>query len=360
MNRDDAIQNRASFDFVRYANCWEDPTLLLGATSLAGKRCASIASGGDNSFALLLGEAAEVVAFDLNPSQIALCRLKQEAIRRLDYPEFLEFLGFRPSDRRAEIYRRKLRPFLGDNYYDHHPDLIGAGVIHTGKFEHYFRLFRTRVMPFVHSRATIAELLREKTVEERTAFYRTTWDTLRFRLCYRIFFNRWTMGRLGRDPEFFRYVEPKVISQELKRRTDYALTVLPTHANPFLHYIMTGNFGPALPIYAQPSHFETIKKRVDNISFVHASLAELDGVFDFFNLSDIFEYLSPELCRQTGQELLRHSAPKALVAYYNMMVPRELAELLPGDFTPLADRAKQLFHDNLAFFYSSFHLNERS
>ena len=31
MSKAQAIQDRAKFDFVRYANCWEDPLLLLGA-----------------------------------------------------------------------------------------------------------------------------------------------------------------------------------------------------------------------------------------------------------------------------------------------------------------------------------------
>ena len=155
MSKDGNIEARASFDFVRYANCWEDPLLLLDSTKLEGKRCASIASGGDNSLALLLGGAREVVAFDLNASQIDLCRLKQEALRRLDYGTFLEFLGFRPSTRRLDIYSGQIRPFVGENYYDGHPELIQEGVIHTGKFERYFQLFRKRLLPLVHSRRTV-------------------------------------------------------------------------------------------------------------------------------------------------------------------------------------------------------------
>ena len=38
MSKDGNIEARASFDFVRYANCWEDPLLLLDSTKLEGKR----------------------------------------------------------------------------------------------------------------------------------------------------------------------------------------------------------------------------------------------------------------------------------------------------------------------------------
>ena len=360
MKTDGAIQSRASFDFVRYANCWEDPELLLKSVDLDGKCCASIASGGDNSFALLLGDAKEVVAFDLNGSQIDLCRLKQEAIRRLDHDAFLEFLGFRPSMRRLETYRSQLRPFLSENYYDVHPELIERGVIHTGKFEHYFQIFRKRLLPFVHSRRTVEELLREKSPGEQLSFYHEKWDTWRFKLIYRLFFNRWMMGRLGRDPEFFRYVEPKVISQSLKQRTDYALSCLPTHSNPFLHYIMTGGYGDALPLYARKDNFAVLKTKMDRISFYCANLNELRGQYDFFNLSDIFEYMNPELFRETAMDVVRLAAPKAVVSYYNMMVPRDLAKILPQHFSPLSEKAEQLFKNNLAFFYSTYHLDERT
>ena len=51
-----AIQDRAKFDVIRYANCWEDPRLLLGVLPPKA-RCLSIASAGDNSFSLLCGDA---------------------------------------------------------------------------------------------------------------------------------------------------------------------------------------------------------------------------------------------------------------------------------------------------------------
>ena len=50
MTHNQAIQNRAAFDLVRYANCWEDADILLEALAVKqGDRCLSIASAGDNS-----------------------------------------------------------------------------------------------------------------------------------------------------------------------------------------------------------------------------------------------------------------------------------------------------------------------
>ena len=50
----DRIEDRASFDFLRYANCWEDADILCEALGVRpGARVLSIASAGDNTLALL-------------------------------------------------------------------------------------------------------------------------------------------------------------------------------------------------------------------------------------------------------------------------------------------------------------------
>ena len=79
---------------------------------------------------------------------------------------------------------RELRPALGadaQHFWDAMPREIEAGIGSAGKFEHYFALFRRRVMPLVHSRKTIDRLLAGGTPEERTTFWDSTWDTWRWR-----------------------------------------------------------------------------------------------------------------------------------------------------------------------------------
>src|SRR3954463_966768 len=102
----DRIEDRARFDLVRYANVWEDAEVLRVALAPApGRRMLSIASGGDNAFALLAA-GAEVVAADLSPAQIALVELKRAAIRRLGREELLAFLGLGQGEDRRAVYER--------------------------------------------------------------------------------------------------------------------------------------------------------------------------------------------------------------------------------------------------------------
>ena len=76
------IEDRAKFDKIRYANCWEDPELLLTAFNIQPNfKCISIASAGDNSLSLLVKNPQIVYAVDLSIPQIACCELKKYAIK---------------------------------------------------------------------------------------------------------------------------------------------------------------------------------------------------------------------------------------------------------------------------------------
>ena len=96
------IEARAKFDKIRYANCWEDPELLLEGFD-NGKKYISIGSAGDNSLSLLVKNPELVYAVDLSIPQIACCELKKYAIKFLDYENFLKLLGFKTCNSRLEI-----------------------------------------------------------------------------------------------------------------------------------------------------------------------------------------------------------------------------------------------------------------
>ncbi|HEX3531750.1 MAG TPA: DUF3419 family protein [Thermoanaerobaculia bacterium] len=366
IDRIERIEQRARFDLIRYANVWEDAGVLVAALRPApGKRFLSIASAGDNAFALLAA-GAEVVAADLSPAQLALVELKRAAIRRLDHAETLAFLGVRPSPDRLRIYA-ELEPDLPETaraIWRGRLDTVAAGVIHGGKFESYFRLFRTRVLPLIHSRKTVLALLEERTEAERVRFYAERWDNLRWRLLFRVFFSRFAMGRLGRDPEFFRFVEGSV-AERILARARYALTVLPTHANPYLESILTGNYSErdgALPRYLEPETFAAVRESLDRLTLFHgpveAAAEAHHGAggagFDGFNLSDIFEYLDPATSAAIYGRLLATARPGARFAYWNMLVPRRRPDALAGRVRSLDAEAAELFARDLAFFYSAF------
>lgn len=356
---------RADFSHIRYAQVWEDADVLLAALDVQpADTVVAIASAGDNALALLGAGAARVVALDLNPAQLACLALRVAAYRELEHTELLELIGSRPSTRRAELYRR-CRPRLAppvQAFWDGRATDIAAGIGGAGRFENYFRLFRQRVLPLVHGRRTVAALLRGGLPAERVQFYEERWNTWRWRLLFRVFFSRFMMGRLGRDPAFFQYVEGSVADRILAR-TRHALVALDPALNPYLHWILTGTHGRALPWALRAENFDRIRSRLDRLEWheltLEAFLArEGQGRVDKFNLSDIFEYMSAENTAALLARLADASRPGGRLAYWNMLAPRSRPESLAHRLQPRDDLAAPLFARDQAFFYSAFVVEE--
>jgi S-adenosylmethionine-diacylglycerol 3-amino-3-carboxypropyl transferase len=358
---------RADFSGIRYAQCWEDADILLAALEPGpGKRCLSIASAGDNTLALLSRNPENVLAIDLSPAQIACLELRVAAYRELQHGELLALIGSVESDTRPRLYQTCRKHLSTDAlaFWDERPHLIAAGIGSVGKFEHYFTLFRERMLSLVHPKNRVQELLRPKSIAERRSFYDAKWNNLRWRLMFRVFFSRKAMGLLGRDPAFFRYVEGSV-SERILKRTEYALTELDPAANSYIQWILTGRhnaaFPAGLPAALREENFEPIRRNLDRLEWRCGALEESlngDQKFDCFNLSDIFEYMSPSSYEELLRLLASSSRPGARLAYWNMLAPRHRPESMAAILRPLAELSAQLFARDQAFFYSAFVVEE--
>ncbi len=363
--QDQSIEKRARFDIIRYANCWEDADVLLKALNIKeGGAYVSIASSGDNSLALLSRNPALVLAIDINPVQLACVEIRKTAFKNLSYDEVLKFLGVRNEVDRVSLYQR-IRAGLSEEtktFWDLHPEFIEKGIIHVGKFENYFKLFRNYILPLIHGRKTVTHLLSIKDANDRITFYNKIWNTLRWKLLFKIFFSRKMMGKLGRDPEFFKYVETDVADRIFKR-AEYALTLLPTNSNPYLEYILTGNFKNSLPFYLRRENFDTIRNNISRLVIFKGDLQKTfesyrQTKFDGFNLSDIFEYMSYKQYEEEVTNILNYSNPRARLVYWNMLAERKRVEGLDKKLRFLDKDATELFKQDKAFFYRSLIIGE--
>jgi len=350
---------------LRYAQCWEDADTLLGGLDVQeGDVCLSIASAGDNSLSLLTRRPARVIAVDLNPAQLAALELRVAAYRTLEHAELLELIGSRPSARRVALYercRRLLSP-PARGFWDARRGEVERGVGSAGKFERYFAMFRRYVLPLVHRRRTVEAMLEPRTPDERRRFYDERWDTPAWRRLFRLFFSQTVLGRLGRDPSFFRYVEGSV-ADHLLGRVRHALGVLDPSANPYVGWILTGEHRRALPHALRPEHFDAIRANLDRLEWHLEPIEALveRGVIarlDRANLSNIFEYVSAENAAALMGRLADVSRPGARLAYWNMMVPRHGAEYLPARLRPCPELSRRLFLEDKAFFYRDFVVEE--
>lgn len=359
------IAHRARFDAIRYAQVWEDADVLVAAMKPPpGATLASIASAGDNVLALLTTDPGRVVALDLSTAQLACLRLRMAAYAHLDHGALLELMGSRPSHRRAALFDLLLGhvdPADRLFWQSRRDALVRHGLGGIGKFERYFRLFRRWVLPLVHGRGSVAALLQARGKDGRRAFYDGIWNNWRWRLLLRLFFSRTVMGRLGRDPAFFDFADGS-LTDHLAGRIRHALVDLDPAENPYLHWILTGSHGAALPLALRPEHFDTIRARLDRVDIRHqpleAFVAERPAV-DGWNLSDVFEYMAPPAHAAAYRLLLDATRPGGRLVYWNMIVPRRVpAELVPRVHS-LDDEARRLWLADRAFFYSALVVEER-
>ncbi|PSJ43645.1 DUF3419 family protein [Allosphingosinicella deserti] len=354
------IAGKARFEAIRYAQLWEDADILCEALGRrTGGTLVSIASAGDNALAMLLCDPARVIAVDLSPAQIACLRLRIAAWPVLDHGELVELLGFRHSQRRGALLDRVLAAADADTaaFWERlRPQVIAHGAGAIGKFERYFALFRDRLLPLVHSKRTVAAIFEPRSAEERARFLDKRWNNRRWRWLLKGFFSRRAMGALGRDPAFFDHVEGSV-SDHVARRIRHAFVDNDPVANPYLRWIMTGAHGSRLPLAFRPEHHATIADRLDRLDVVLGTietLAEGGLRADGWNLSDIFEYMSPQSFAATYGGIVDASNPGARMVYWNMMVPRSLPPEHSGRVHPRPDIAAPLAARDQAFFYSRF------
>ncbi|NJL06118.1 MAG: DUF3419 family protein [Chloroflexaceae bacterium] len=348
---------------IRYAQCWEDADILVQALDIQpGQTCLSIASAGDNTLALLTRQPGRVIAVDMNAAQIAALELRVAAYRVLRHGELLELLGVVPSNQRVDLYarcRRQLQP-EARAFWDARTEQIAVGIARVGRFEQYLNLFRQWFLPLVHSGEKIARLLEARSREEREQFFEQEWNNHRWRGVLRLLSARWLLQRLGRDAAFFAYAQER-ISQHIEQRTRHVLTALDPARNPYVELLLTGEQRRSLPLALRPEQFEPIRDNLHRLEWHTAPLeqvlqGERAGSIHAFNLSDVFEYLSPASTQQMLGTIAAAAAPDARLAYWNMVVPRSGHGLRFGSrqIVALPQQADALYAQDQVPFYSRF------
>ncbi len=364
MTQSSEIATKAKFDHIRYAQLWEDADVLCAALPQeAGKTLVSICSAGDNALAMLTLDPARVVVVDLSPAQIACLHLRIGAYRALAQPEFLELMGSRPGQNRSALLDRAIAALDTETqtfWQERRADVIAYGAGGVGKFERYFRIFRTKLLPLVHSKKTLDATFVSRPKVERQEFLDKRFNTWRWRLLLNVFFSRFMMGRMGRDKAFFDHVEGSV-AQHVARRIRHAAVDCDPSQNPYLHWILKGTHGDAVPMPWRAEHYDTIRDRLDRLDIRQGALEAFidDGdKADGFNLSDIFEYMSPDVFTQVYGQILSAANPQARLVYWNMMAPRRVPPAFTDRVTTLSVEENRLKALDKAFFYSDFVIEE--
>lgn len=358
------IDQRASFEAIRYARAWEDADVLIGAfRNEPGQRFLSICAAGDNAIALLLLDPREVVAADLSLAQLACLRLRIAAYRCLSHDAFLDLFGARPAENRKELLDQVLKgcdPETVSFWQAQRQAVVDFGAGNVGKFENYFRLFRRYILPLIHSRSTTESVFEKRRNEDRIRFFEERWNNRRWRLATSLFFSRTVMGWLGRDPAFFDHVDGSA-GAHVRRKVRFAAVDQDPSQNPYMRSILTGSNDTALPTAWRAENHAVIAERLDRLTLVQGPVDQAgEGRFDGFNLSDIFEYMSLDETARVYGRLLDRASPGGRLVYWNMMAPRSAPAEFEGRVQRLAEFEDRMKRLDKAFFYADLVIEEAS
>ena len=350
---------------VKYTNCWEDADLLVSRLGkIEGERVLSIGSGGENSLSLLCGDPAQLVVVDKNPAQLALFELKLAALKSLEREEFLGFQGYSESADRWKTYEL-LRADLGPAaraYWDVQRGPVAKGVIHTGRVARTLRLLSRFVVPLVHGRACSRELMAPKSADRQARFYETVWDNRRWRAMARILLGKPAIYVISPERDFFEFHGGGGVPKYLLEKSRRHLSSVAAQENHMLHYLLFGSFGRQLPHFVREENYDKIRARVEVVS-MHEGLVETAfpafGRFDAFNLSNIFEYTTPETFEALAASLAAGANAGARFAYWNVLVQRALSAAIPDSFRNRLDTDRDRSIPDKGWHYSRFLLDER-
>ena len=268
-------------------------------------------------------------------------------------------MGVGDIGQRVFLYH-ELRPELDDEtraFWDDREAWIRKGLVGCGKFERYLATFRTRLLPLVHRRSTVEQLMGLETLEEQQQFFEEKWDCWRWRTLFRIFFSQAVMQRTGRSAAQFAHVDGPV-SKAFMARAAHALTELRVRDNPFLQWMLLGRYTDlenSQPYLSTEGH-SALVAAADSITFVHDDLIGhlqgcAPGTYSAFNLSDVPEYLSEKETEALLRACSSVARSGARLAYWNLLVPRyrpdSMAHILERD----EDLATRLLRSDRAFVY---------
>ncbi|KAF9913339.1 hypothetical protein EC991_000101 [Linnemannia zychae] len=369
--KDATVEASVDFSKIRYSQVWEDTRLLRQGLRLKPQsRVLSIASAGDNAFALLLDDAREVVAIDFSPAQLALCGLKIAAYKTLEYKEFTQLLGFEfagediGADGRVALYQDKVRAAITDDahraYWDQNLDLIRNKIIHIGRLEKFFNIYRKYVVPLGHYKSTVQTLLASRDQAKQIKFFDSVWNKWIWRVGTRAFFGQMSLGHLGRDPKFFEHVRLDV-GAFLLEKVSNGIRNIPIWDNYYAEYVFTGHQSGnnGLPDYLVKENYDIIRSRIDRVKLVHADVlkylnSEESGHFDGYNLSDIFEWMSEDLFKTFLTAIHNKGTPDARICYWNLFVPRERPQEFKDLIRSEVDLADAATAKDRTYFYRRF------
>jgi S-adenosylmethionine-diacylglycerol 3-amino-3-carboxypropyl transferase len=334
---------KAYLERLNYSSSNEDSRSEMKALKInRSDTVLCITGSGARSLDLLIQKPKTLVSIDFNPCQNFLLELKMRAMEDLEYEEFLQFLGVRPSERRREIYRALRNRLSGKakDFWDRHLRMVENGVVYQGGWERYFRRLAF-IMSIVRPKI-LHQLFSSQTIEEQAKLWHRVWNSREWRAFLHLVSQRIVWKLLFQDPGFYRYVQASFsICSYFDLKFNQAFENILIHTSAYANLLFFGRYerSEALPPHLQKENFSTIKRNLSSIKIVNRSLGDYlenshQNEFDKYSLSDFSSYTDKKEYERIWRGVLQTASPGARICERQFLVKREL----PGPVKPYVRR----------------------
>ncbi|EAY26801.1 DUF3419 family protein [Microscilla marina] len=316
------------FTKINYSASNEDSESERQALQLTSNDTVLCISGsGARSLDLLVDTPKKIVSIDFNPAQNYLLELKLAAYHTFDYKAFARFIGLQPCGKRAATYPA-LAPLLSAQaqaFWAKHPKYIRNGVLYCGTWE---RLLRSMLRLASPRKKLIEQLMTAPSLEAQRNIWTKKWDNLVWRFYLRFISHQFLWKYVVREPGARLIPAGFNVYDYMQARLDHMGNNFDLKTNHYAHLMLRGKYSPPciLPHHLRPENFDLIKKNIDRVEVVTASLtdylAESPYQFNAFSLSDFSSYAPPVVYQQIWQGVAKAAAPHARFCERQFLVKR--------------------------------------
>jgi S-adenosylmethionine-diacylglycerol 3-amino-3-carboxypropyl transferase len=246
-----------------------------------------IAGSGSRMTPLLAKNPHKMDVFDSSAVQLYMAELRYQAMKQLDYDQYLKLLGYRKAEtieRISILNQLSLKPKNKDFWLKKNTDWQVRGFIFIGRWERKIQILR-KVFYFFH-------FIDLKTVFIKNlprAFPKTAWS-----LFCRVVLTEFVVRRLlysgqskyNLPQPFGVFLHDQFLNQLRKSQLDQEF---------FLQFLFCDELlsEKAWPLEAQKHIFEAVKTSTTEVRFVCQNLNEIkDFDYNFYSFSDCFSYLN--------------------------------------------------------------------
>lgn len=306
------------FTALNFTSSNEDGRTELAALSGAGPRLLCLTGSGTRPLDMLLSDAAEIIAIDMNPTQNALLRLKIAAFRALSHMELLAYLGIAPCRDRLALHGKvsqHLRPECAQ-FWARNKRHIRKGIWYAGRWEKVLRI-GAKALRLIRGRV-VNDLFDAPTPEAQAQIWDRHFDDWLWRGAIRMLGRPWFWTKIIGEPGGAFLPSPAQTEQQLAGAFRRAAQTFLFRDSDFASLMLRGvNTLPhAVPLHLLPENFDQIRVGLDRLRLVDGGLAALDQLgisnIDRFSLSDFGSYCDTAAYAACWGGILKAAAPGAL------------------------------------------------